>query len=527
MITPDQNTQIDNYLKTSGYTPPTSPQAQGTDWYSQVKALQTPPPTPQPQSYGGFFESKPSGETPYQTGSAFTSPIVKYGSESNSPLATVAKAAVNLPTSTIRFAEGLLNPSTYTNIGQALAGGIQSIPGISQFYDKMSTAKGQENLQSNREAFHTFVDGLERQYGSWENIKRSIAEDPAGTALVVRGTMEGAAGISKLAGADELAGGIRNVAKNVVPIEKVAGLVSKTPKMVGGVVSKIGGETPTSAEVAGRITQAKPEQITTAQRALKGIDTAGVKTFKDLSGKFNETIKSNLATVDESFAKNPKAYSVNELTQKTPTGKFGLNYPKQAISDLKDLYTETKDIANKERITTLETKMKTEGLTAQEVNNLAKEYGGKYNAFKANNQIKAGKVAAGAENVRSGLKTTARSLLPDETAKTLDKQTSDMIQTKEMIDAMDKKVAMLKNKLVKPGLIQKVGGFAGRTIDVITGGFLKGLWKQFSGQGIPEGKILNPLELQDALSKNLKLLDKLNAMKPEDALTEISKSKIP
>ena len=219
-MTPEQ---IQRIREKAGYGALPAKTAPATDMVSRLRALvpheEATEETTEPE--GGFFAPKPTGESPYETGSPFTSPLIPYGEEKRGAGEVAIGGAVNIPTSIIRLAKGLIDPRTYLNLGRAAAGGIQSIPGISDFYDKFSTEKGRETLAKNRETFDNFVEGLESQYGSWENIKRSIMEDPAGTAFVVRGLMEGASGVAGKAGLPKTAKVLKTTGETVLPVEKV------------------------------------------------------------------------------------------------------------------------------------------------------------------------------------------------------------------------------------------------------------------------------------------------------------------
>jgi hypothetical protein len=290
------------------------------------------------------------------------------------------------------------------------------------------------------------------------------------------------------------------------------------------IVSKLADKvnpTPTPTEVTGQITQAKPEEISSNQRALGGLDTSNVKTYSDLSSAADKQIKANSKAVDEALSKDTTPHKTNELTQRTPGGKFGINYVKQALTDLNELYTKTKDIAAKENIVNLQSKLQNEGLTAKEINDISREYGSQKVAYKVNGELKDSPLAQGYENVRSGLKTTARGLIPGNEAQTLDKNTTDLIRLKESADSMATKVQQLENKMQKAGLLQKVGKVAGGAVDMVSGGLIKGFVKKILGVGLEEGTKLDPIQIQENLAKNLKLLDRLNSMTPKEAVSEI------
>ena len=162
--------------------------------------------TPAEPEKGGFFAETPSGPSPYETGGLFTSPVTSYEPTADTSifgsliqgLKVSGQAIANIPTSALRLGKAAIDPRTYIGLGRAGAGGIQSIPGISNFYDAVvKTEEGKKALVENRITFQNFTEGLKDQYGSLENIKRSIAEDPIGTFVLARGLMEGGARLSQ------------------------------------------------------------------------------------------------------------------------------------------------------------------------------------------------------------------------------------------------------------------------------------------------------------------------------------------
>ena len=280
----------------------------------------------------------------------------------------------------------------------------------------------------------------------------------------------------------------------------------------------------------GKITQALPEELPTATRALSGIDTKGVKTYADLSSKLDSTIKSNQSTVDAKFSEAKGSYFPEELTQKITSGKTTIkqNFVSDALSNLKELYGKTKDAVSQAKIMDLEAKYKAEGLTPSEINNLAKEYGTEFKnkAFsKVTGDPLTSTNAQAFENTRTGIKETARGLIEDESVRLLDKSTSDIIKTKQMTDDMATKVQQLQNKFEKAGLLQRAGNLISTGVNLVTGGIIKGFFKNMMGMS-GEGKTLNPIELQNRLAKNLKLLDELNKLDPKAAAEKIKASNV-
>ena len=296
--------------------------------------------------------------------------------------------------------------------------------------------------------------------------------------------------------------------------EAVASGASTVADTVSNVVDKVKGPAPTIPSVVGKITQAEPSELSSATRALGTVDTSGVKTFKDLSAKLDETIKTNTAKVDTALGADAKTYKPAVTTNEPVT---------QGLKQLETYYEKTNDVANLGRIRDLQAKYEGSGLTVKEMNGIAREHGSVLNAYNANGELASGLSRQAAENTRAGIKASVDNIAPDAGRKAIDANTSDLIKTKGMVDDMATKVQQLQNRLKSFTPLQKAGQVVGKTIDTVTGGFFKGLLRQIQGIGTEGATTMNPVELQNALSKNLGTLDKLLKMKPADAAVEIQK----
>ena len=470
-----------------------------------------------PLSYRGFLEPNPSGDSPYQTGKLLTSPVIPYGQKSRGMIETGLLGVANAPTSLFRVAEALVNPMTYVNIGRTGAGGLQSVPGIKQFFDKVSTAKGKEILDTNREMFHGFIDTIRNQFGSVENIKRSIAEDPIGTGLIVRGLLEGASGITRKAGIEGTAGVLGKMGEAAFPIEKVFEKVLRVP----GKLKIETGQTP--EQIAGEITNAKPGQISKAVNALGQIDKTNLKTFSDYKTAFDEGIKTNLKTVDTKLETVPGTFKPEIITKEVQSGGkvIKTDYVQKMLDGLEEMYNKGVLPNDEARILDIKTKYQEEGLTAKEINNITREYGTEFSsrAFNKTTGEPLTSVSAQAfENIRSGGKDIVRSFLPNDAELiSLDKTTGDMITTKKLIEKQETKVQQIENKLRKAGVLQKLGGKLFDAADIASGHVLKGLIRRILGKK-GEGETMSALDIQNRLEKTGPLFDKLLAMKPEDAV---------
>ena len=184
--------------------------------------------------------SEPPAPSPYDTGSFLTSPIIKY---KRGDLGTVLpKAIANLPTASIRTAEqigsGILNifnpdfiqkqftqgntegsKNTLVNLSKFGSGLLEK--GFSQLFGKNIESEDTKTVDAVKQ-------GILDRYGSWENVKRTIAEDPTGLLLDISSLMEGGGALISRAGLKNVGTIATDIGKTINPIRaglKTAGAI--------------------------------------------------------------------------------------------------------------------------------------------------------------------------------------------------------------------------------------------------------------------------------------------------------------
>lgn len=268
----------------------------------------------------------------------------------------------------------------------------------------------------------------------------------------------------------------------------------------------------TPGEATGEIVQGETADKPMAQRTIQALkNTEGIKTHAQLSKAIDEQIiKPGLKQVDAEFAKDPTPHKIQDFTQTVGEGDSSVtvNYVQDAIDQLKDYYTKTGDVQGISDMKALESKVNTKGLTHGDINNLAREHGSALSGYNPNGQLANGLAKQTAENTRIGLKTTARNGLESPEAKLLDKQVSEAISTKKMIDERVEKVNQESQQHRKVGELPKKFGTAvkavGYPIDTLS------RWTGVSG----EKTAFTPSELEGRLPGNLKTIR--NSIHPED-----------
>ncbi len=265
-------------------------------------------------------------------------------------------------------------------------------------------------------------------------------------------------------------------------------------------------------DLVGKITQGKISDIPRAKKALSNIDFDGVKTYKDLTKALNDKATTLKTKLDEVLSTKKEKILLDNLKFDTKVGEevVSHNYVDDAINQLEELYKKTNDPIGQAKINQLKNNAKTNGITIQEVNDLARLHGTEFStkAFSKTGEPFTSVNAQSFENTRAGLKSTARNLFGNDIYEATDKEISNLIRTRDLVKKVEEGVNNLQQKIIERGLFEKLGRNVSSILNKITGGGIKG----FVEQMIPRGqgyKTMNALDLEAILEKNLKKIQEL------------------
>jgi len=343
-------------------------------------------------------------------------------------------------------------------------------------------------------------------YDTYQSFKKSypnVAKDLEASVNIASMLPIGKAGQIGLKGAKE---GV-NIARDVGTITGA----SKIPGKVIDATKNFIKPTPTKDEALGQILQGKTKDIAKGEKALSSIDTKGVKSYEDLSGKLKEGISNYARQVDDELLKDTKVYTIDELStvSKTKGGQVvEKNYVQDALSNLDELYGKTGDAVKQAEIGELLNKATAEGLTKKEVNDLARQYGIEFKS-KAFGKLGDPLTSVNAqmyENTRAGLKEVSRRGLSQK-AKDLDSTISSLYNTDRLVSETVEKVNKLRQKIDERGLGEKIGRHALDVMDMATMGMVKGAALRLFPRGLGY-KVKNFIDLEDSLGRNLKIFSK-------------------
>lgn len=279
-------------------------------------------------------------------------------------------------------------------------------------------------------------------------------------------------------------------------------------------------------DVVGHIVQGKTKDLAKAKAALSSINTEGVKTYEELGTRLQDGIdalKGKVDTLleDAGFTTGPlkadQLATITKVGEKTVTQ----NFVTDALDQLDELYGKIKSVPEQARIADLKTKLNTEGLTLKELNDVAREYGTEFGnkAFSKMGDPLTSVNAQAYENTRKGIKKAVRGLMPDNTVKMLDERMSEMISTNSLVKNMEEKVNALFQKAKKRGVLEQIARKGADLVNAATFNTVSG----FISRMLPSNvglKVMNSIDLESALSKNLLKLDKLLKVTNDASLTD-------
>ena len=270
-------------------------------------------------------------------------------------------------------------------------------------------------------------------------------------------------------------------------------------------------ETKAVDDLVGGITQSKElADRPRAIRALRDIDPTDIKTEKDLFDALDDKVESLSLKKGEALATDTQTKKLSELALKRKVGTetVSYNHVDDALKELDDFYAKTGNPTKRAAISQLRAKAETQGLTVKEMDDLAILHGKEINAFNASGEAASGLSKQAAENTRKGVKSTARDLFNDPIYKEVDLAISDTIRTRDLIKAQVEAVTKLQQKIIPRGWREEVGRGIAKVINMLSGNTLKGAVEYLipRGQGY---KVMNALDMEKILQKNLKSLQKI------------------
>jgi hypothetical protein len=430
----------------------------------------------------------------------------------DTPLMAGAKAAGNLIPSAYQLGKGIV--SAVTSPVQT----AKSVWNIAEGTGTYLGEKANEKLgrQSNTSPEDTQKKDIAKEvgnvlldrYGSLDALSATATNDPFGFATDILGLVAGGEGLLAKAG---IVSKVRT-GEVISKVAQEATNIAKDTKNIAAEGARAISSTNTPAEALGQVLQGTPADIPKGKAALGAIETKGIKKFSELGSKIEEKIKTLSSEVDTELLKDKTIKRLDELKTelKTKAGNIVTdNYVEKALNHLDELYGKIGDIAKQADIKDLIVRAKNKGLTSYDINNIAREYGIEFGnkAFSKMGDALTSVNAQLYEKVRSGLKDVARSGISGKVAKEKDLLISNLYNTKRLIQKNIDAVAKLTQKAEKMGLGRQAIRAISKAADVFTLGGFRALRELFIQSNIGR-KTMNWLDIEKALEKNLKIIEK-------------------
>jgi|CXWL01.1.fsa_nt_gi hypothetical protein len=384
------------------------------------------------------------------------------------------------------------------------------------------------------------VQFLGDKIGSIPAVQNWVSKNPEAAKSLEEVAGIGAAS-GQIAGTILAAKGAAAGAQKVVDITKVG--TAKAVETIGSAIDRARPATkalynrskelvkplPTPAKAVGEVLQGTKPISPRDVKAFRSIDTANVKTYADLKAQVDESIGKLSNQVDDYLSQDPNPVSLNNLVTKTTSGSGRLierNFVSTAIEHLRELYQKSADDVGLADIDDLLIKAKSTGLTRLEVNDISRLYNSEFGskAFsKVTGEPLTSVNAQAYENIRTGLKNVARQSMGGTEAAATDKIISSLYNTRDLVTKNVAAVQKLQQRIAERGLFEKIGYTVSKYGDILTGGSIRG----FIGGILPRGagyKLLNALDLEQRLSKNLEIIRKALESGSDDAIINATKN---
>lgn len=408
-------------------------------------------------------------------------------------------------------------------------------------YEAMAdTGESQKLLGIDVEQQKTGVEGAE-QIAS-DVLKVGSYLFPYGKVAGVAGKALGGSKMAKIAGnvASGVTGGYMfDVSDNLLKEDATIGDILKP-----GLGTVLGGAIPAVAPVLGGVSkQAKNllksnktntdvvKRITTggeiadiplAEKAFNSIDTTGVTTRQELSTRLKKGLDKQIAEVDDWLSKDPRELSLDDYAIRETNNagqEVKTDMISEAFNNLDEIYAMTGDSLSRSNLNLIKQKALTQGLTHQEVNNIARMYSEEFGA-KAFNKVGDPLTSVTAqkfENVRKALKKASRGGLGyGKEAQQADFLYHAIENTKRIIDKGAEGVNKLEARLKDYNVLQKLSRNAVKFLNTITGGGLKAGIEALGVSNVGN-KIDNWVDLEKSLKSDLEFLKKANTVKSDSA----------
>jgi hypothetical protein len=274
------------------------------------------------------------------------------------------------------------------------------------------------------------------------------------------------------------------------------------------------------------ITQGKTKDLAVMQRSIREIDAKGINDYSDLIRAFNDKVGVLAQKSDQITGSKPSPIPMRMWATKTRVGDTVIkqNPVTDSLNHLEEVYRKTNMPAEAERIVQLRNTANSIGLNPTQVNQIAREYGLEFGqkAFSKTGEPLTGVNARAFENTRKSLKQAILRQVDDPAFLETDRAMSDFIRLRSLSKNVNEKVNQLRGRTQKRSLGEQAGRALFNLIDALTfrgaGGFIRAVMPRGAGF-----KVMNAIDLEKNLQKNIKQLQKVLDAKDDRSILQAIK----
>lgn len=259
-----------------------------------------------------------------------------------------------------------------------------------------------------------------------------------------------------------------------------------------------------------------PRDLETAGRAFREVDFADLTNNADAEKRMTEAIADIATLQDKAYATDPTRRTLSNLVQRTDVNGeiVPTNFVDEGITELEKHYTKAGPSTAVIEMRQLRQKAIDQGLTAEEINQLARRHGRDLSVFDKNtSKGPTGALKQKVEGTRSGIKDTVRGAFGNKITKEADSAMSDLKRVQSLFRQKALAVHTYKSSLVDPGILKRAAGLIEQALNIATGGLSRMVGevvrKSANLQGASDR--LNVLDLEKRLKEDLGIFGKSGA----------------
>ena len=263
-------------------------------------------------------------------------------------------------------------------------------------------------------------------------------------------------------------------------------------------------------------TKSTPQDLEKAGRAFREVDFTDLANNADAEKRITEAISDIAELQDKAYRTDPTRRTIDNLVRKSDVNGEAVpsNFVDRGINELEKHYIKAGPDTAVTEMRQLRQKAATEGLTAEEINQLARRHGRDLSVFnKDTGRGPTGALKQRAEDTRSGIKDTVRDSFGNKITKEADNAISDLKRVQSIFRQKALAVHRYKGSLVDPGILKRAAGLFEQALNIASLGSSRMIGEVVRKSANIQGASsrLNVLDLEKRMNQDLNIFAKSGA----------------